>query len=477
MKLSYLLQDTISNITDDRYVDNIICDLKICKENDLLFLLNKNSEKEFSSSSKNVSIVVAGESYIDNNPNYTLYTVSNPRKTLAFAMYRMYCHHLNGTKFIGITGTNGKSTTALLIKSILSDFGYNVGLIGTANIMFNDKILSENNYSMTTPPPEILFPAIKQLIDLGADIIVMEVSSHALDQDRVSPINFDIGIFTNLSPEHLDYHKNVDNYFLAKTKLISQCKRVLVNSDDFYGRLTAMKFNNTESCGISRSSNTKIYDIKNNVFYGSTFLYESINHSEKFDLSLVGANNIYNAMMAIRCAEILEVPIKNIKNSIKKIKSINGRFEIINERPMIVIDYAHTSQAFENILFFLNSSKNAEQKIIVVFGCGGERDKNKRYTMGKIADKYADAIILTSDNPRGEDPLNIIEEIAAGITRAPYKIIDRQEAIRTAIKKASKNDIVAIIGKGPERYTIINKTYFPFNEREIVLDALSEFNV
>ena len=400
--------------------------------------------------------------------------IQNTRATLAINAANKYCKNLDKIKFIGITGTNGKSTTAIILKSILSDCGYKVGLIGTGKIMFENQILSDENYSMTTPSPEVLFSAIGKMEEAGVEIIVMEVSSHALDQERVFPIDFHIGIFTNLSPEHLDYHKNLDNYFEAKSKLFKKSKYKIINIDDSYGKILFKSTPDAKACAIEMDAENKVKNIKDFGFDGMRFEYHSQKNSFEVDMKLPGKYNAYNALLAIKAAEILGVTGGKIKESLKKIASIDGRFNIIDSKIKVIIDYAHTSSAFLILLKNLYSYKIPGQNLIVVFGCGGNRDKTKRAVMGEAAEKYADTVILTSDNPRDENPESIIEDIARGMESSPIKIIDREMAIREAIAIAGEGDIVCIVGKGPERYTIINGVYSPFDEKAIIISALRE---
>ena len=400
--------------------------------------------------------------------------IQNKRADLAINVANKYCKNLDNIKFIGITGTNGKSTTAIILKNILSDFGYKVGLIGTGKIIFENEILSDENYSMTTPAPEVLYSAIGKMEEMGAEIIVMEVSSHALDQERVFPINFHIGIFTNLSPEHLDYHKNIDNYFKAKCKLFQKCMHKIINVDDPYGKTLFKNIENADACSIVEYAENKAKNIKDLGFWGLYFEYCSAKNAFEINSKLSGKYNIYNTMLAIRASEILGVSGEKIKESVEKISSIDGRFNVINAKIKIIIDYAHTSSAFSNLLKNLYSYKNTGQNLIVVFGCGGERDKTKRSIMGEISEKYADKVIITSDNPRNENPESIIEDIAKGMKCTPTKVIDREMAIREAIAYAKPGDNVCIVGKGPEKYTIKNGVYTHFDEREIVTSALRE---
>lgn len=473
MKISLLLNGLVNEIINESEITNISYEPSKCSDNDVLFLLNERSINEYISSPKKVAAIIT-ELPLNHNYDALGYTARNIREAFSVSCARMYCSDISKIKFVGITGTNGKSTTAIMLESILSDYGCKVGYIGTGVIRVGAKILSDKYYSMTTPPPDILYRAIGEMENMGVEIIVMEVSSHALDQSRVSPIDFEIGIFTNLSEEHLDYHKNINEYFRSKKRLFEKSKYIIVNSDDIYGKSIICDYENAEGCGKDLIAIGKISKINNLGFSGSIFNYKSDINDANIRLRLPGIYNIYNAMLVIRCAEKLGIPMKNIICSLGKISKINGRFDVIDDEITVVIDYAHTISAFDNLVKNLYSTKKSEQNLCLVFGCGGERDKGKRGAIGAISEKYADRIIVTSDNPRGEDPKAIIDDITKSMKTSPTVIIDRKDAIRHAILSANDGDIIAIIGKGPEGYSISKGVYSPFSETEIIYSALEE---
>ncbi len=474
MKLYHLLEGLVNETISEADIDNVCYDPKKCGERDTLFLLNDRAKNEYITHPKVVAAIVTDTHSLPYNYGVLLYTSNNIRAALSTAYARMYCKDLSKIKFIGITGTNGKSTTAIMLEEILNNYGYKTGYIGTGVIRVDEKMLSESYYSMTTPPPDLLYRAIGDMEDMGVEAIVMEVSSHALDQERVAPIDFEIGIFTNLSEEHLDYHKSIAEYFKSKKRLFEKSKHVIVNSDDHYGRAILSEYKNAEGCGKDFYKAAQISDIKSLGFSGNKFHYRSDINDADISLKLPGDYNVYNAMLAIRAAERLGIQIKTIKDSLEIIEKINGRFNVINEKITVIIDYAHTIYAFSSLIKILYSIKNTGQNLWIVFGCGGERDKGKRGRMGEIAEKHAERVIVTSDNPRGEDPLAIIEDITKYMKKMPTVIVDRREAIRHAILSASDGDIVAIIGKGPECYSISKGIYSPFDEREIIREALKE---
>lgn len=379
-------------------------------------------------------------------------------------------------KFIGITGTNGKSTTAVMLKKILTDSGYKVGYIGTGKIESCERVISDEYYSMTTPEPDVLYPAIKRLADDGCEVIIMEVSSHALKLSRVEPIPFEYGVFTNLSPEHSDFHTDMEDYFLAKTKLMKASKIGVFNVDDSYARRAARSFEGRKiTAGVLWKGDVYARDIESYGFSGIGYVYRAKKFSFMMRLRMPGIFNVYNSMLALAVATDMGVLPCKAKNSLASLSVVDGRFEIIKGDITAIIDYAHTAVGFENILKSLNALKNAGQKLGVVFGCGGERDKRKRPLMASIAEKYADISFVTSDNPRGENPERIIADITAGFTKKNFVCEpDRSLAIRKAILSAQSGDIVAVIGKGAEKYSIDLSGYHSFDEKRIIAEALKE---
>ena len=323
------------------------------------------------------------DSLITFSDSYVIY-VENVRKTMAYA-YSRYCNINYGiSKFIAVTGTNGKTTTATLIKYLLSSNGEKVGFIGTGKIEIDGKTATEEYYSMTTPDPEILYPAIEKMQSSGCKYIIMEASSHALSYDKLAPIPFDIGIFTNLSREHLDFHKSIEDYYESKLKLFSQCKVGIFNCDDVYARkaIGTVKCK-TVSVGILWPGDVMAREIIQKGFLGTEYIYKEKSLIFKCRMRLAGAYNIYNSLLAIKASIMLGVKPCHIKDSLSKLNSIDGRFEVSISDICVIRDYAHTPAALDNFLKTVNSIKNSRQNITIVFGCGGERDKNKRPLMAK----------------------------------------------------------------------------------------------
>ncbi len=377
-------------------------------------------------------------------------------------------------KFIGVTGTNGKTTMTSVIKHILTDNGYKVGLIGTIQNEIGDEVIHTDN---TTPFAFDLMALLDKMYRCGCDYVVMEVSSFGLVQHRIGAIHFDIAVFTNLTQDHLDYHKTMEDYYQAKKMLFDICDKAIVCIDDDYG----VRLFNEISCEKYSYSITKEADfyavnpiIKSN---GTTFRFNTLNDSYDINMKMVGSFNVSNVtgVMGVCLAE--EIPFENIKLSVENCNGVKGRCEIIptGRDFSVICDYAHTPDAIENILKSVKEYTTG--RLICLFGCGGNRDKTKRPLMCKSALKYADKLIITSDNPRDENPQEIINDILValeGETSIPYDVVvDRVQAIHHAIKTAQTGDIIVLAGKGHEDYQILaNNVHIHLDEREIVADAL-----
>lgn len=402
--------------------------------------------------------------------------VKNPRSVIAKIYSRFSEIDYSCFKLIGVTGTNGKTSTATFIKHAFLSDGTKVGFIGTGTISIGEQIINDDFYSMTTPDPWMLYPMLKKMECAGCKVVVMEVSSHALELGKVDPLRFDIGIFTNLSMEHLDFHGDIEKYFTAKKKLFSLCDKAIINLDDYYGRKLIKELDcDKVTVGILWRGDAYVSNIQNRGFDGIEYLYHGRGYSFTMKLMAAGIYNIYNSMLAIAACTELGLKPCAVKRAISSLPTINGRYEIIKGDVTVIIDYAHTDTAMENILKNLIMAKSKDQRVTVVFGCGGERDRTKRARMAAVAEIYADNIVITSDNSRGESTDKIIADIVDGFTNNNYKIIkDRKTAITESIISADKNEIIAIIGKGAEKYNIDSTGYHKFDEREIINSALAQ---
>ena len=405
--------------------------------------------------------------------------VKNARRALAYLCSNFNRIDYTATSFIGVTGTNGKTTTATMIYEIMKHAGYRCGVIGTGKIEYMGRRLSDKIYSMTTPDPELLYKSIRDMQDEGCEVIVMEVSSHALALGKVAPIPFSHSVFTNLSPEHLDFHKDMESYYRTKLSLFNQSKNGIFNADDEYSA-RAMRECNEEcqklSIGILWDADAMARDLILYDLAGSSYIYREAGLIFKVKLTPPGYYNIYNSLLALKFAISFGVRPCVAKEAINGMEGIDGRLEVIHDDVTVIIDYAHTEKAFENVLKTVNTAKRMRQRVITVFGCGGDRDKNKRPKMAAIAEKMSDLVIVTQDNPRTESESAIISDILEGFTHPEKRrvISSRKNAITNAIATADDGDIVVVLGKGHERYNIDAQGYHDYDERLVIKNALEK---
>ncbi|NLC72662.1 MAG: UDP-N-acetylmuramoyl-L-alanyl-D-glutamate--2,6-diaminopimelate ligase [Ruminococcaceae bacterium] len=402
--------------------------------------------------------------------------VDNSRYALAILSSNFYLNPASEMKMIGVTGTNGKTTTTYLIKHLLESVkNEKVGLIGTNGNMIGDELFVTEH---TTPESLDLQKLLRKMADMGCRYVVMEVSSHSLVLDRVAGINFDIGIFTNLTQDHLDFHSDMTDYAKAKAKLFKNCKHGIINIDDPWSEQMITE----ATCSIMTVSE-KSYDadvIAKDIRLspeGVRFAALAGNEIGMFSLGIPGLFSVYNALSVIACGLLLNINMEQVAMSLAEAKSVKGRVEVVptDGNYVIIIDYAHTPDALLNVI---KSLKLVTQgRVVVLFGCGGDRDKKKRPIMGEIAANNADFVIVTSDNPRTENPSEIIMQILEGMknTSTPKKVIEnRIEAIRWAIENHKAEDVIILAGKGHEDYQIIGKEKHHMDEREIVRDILED---
>lgn len=406
----------------------------------------------------------------------TLIMARDTRKALAMLAAAFNGNPAGILTMIGVTGTNGKTTTTHLIAEIMAKRGDGVGLIGTIRNKIGDRELPVTN---TTPESLELQALLREMVDSGLKYAVMEVSSHALYLDRVWGIEYDMAVFTNITQDHLDFHKNMTEYFATKTKLFADLgnysaknhpKYAIINIDDSYSRLLIEKTSNKViTYGVKEQADVMARNI--DITPGGVSMEVVSPWGDiKLDLNMTGMFTVYNVLAAVTVALAEGVEKSIIKTALEGVKGVDGRFELVDagQNFSVIVDYAHTPDSLENVL--KTSREFVQGRLITVFGCGGDRDKGKRPLMGAVSAKYSDYSILTSDNPRTEEPLEILKSIEEGIkplvTKDQYTVIpERREAIKHAIAMAQKGDIVMIAGKGHETYQIIGNQVLPFDDR------------
>ncbi len=401
--------------------------------------------------------------------------VKDARTASAIAAVNFYGDPSKEIKVIGITGTNGKTTVTYILENILKRAGFSVGVIGTIMYKVADEMIESDN---TTPSPIVLQKLLRRMADCSLDYCVMEVSSHALDQRRTYGIDFGAAVFTNATHEHLDYHKSFNNYLDTKILLFKDLKRdgaAIINRDDpNYERVK--KGSSCETVltyGLTKESDVYADRADINI-NGSVFDLHLKGESISVSSPLIGLHNIYNMIAAASCASTEGIGIEMIKEGLESAGGVPGRLEALEEAGIkVFVDYAHTDDALEKVLSTLVPLKRG--RLITVFGCGGNRDRAKRPKMGAVAARFSDHVVITSDNPRYEDPGDIIREIVGGIT-PNYKEFsiaeDRREAIREALSRAKRGDIVLLAGKGHERYQIVKDEKMPFSDTETAAEFL-----
>ena len=413
-------------------------------------------------------------------------TVDDTRQAMMVCVPYFFDYPANRMRMVGVTGTNGKTTTTHMIRHILKAQGFKVGVIGTVHIMIGDTSYPIHN---TTPDVVDLQHILHQMVQENVEYCVMEVSSHALALGRVSGVEFDTAVFTNLTQDHLDFHKTFENYLAAKCKLFEQVsapnqvkdnKGAVINIDDSYGYRVMEK---TTAPTITYSTLGKGTLNASDVHMSTKNSQYTVNYKgESYPVSMntTGLFNVYNTLAAIGACLQEGISMEAIDTALKTFSSVPGRFELIEEGQdfAVVVDYAHTPDGLQNILETAKAIK--ENRIIIVFGCGGDRDATKRPIMGRIAAEYGDKIYVTSDNPRTEDPVQIVKDVEVGVKEAlregtSYEVIvDRREAINHAIHDAKAGDIVIIAGKGHENYQILKNETIHFDDREEARKALKE---
>ncbi|HEX8619762.1 MAG TPA: UDP-N-acetylmuramoyl-L-alanyl-D-glutamate--2,6-diaminopimelate ligase [Thermoanaerobaculia bacterium] len=485
MKLAELLRDVpVRGIQGDDQLDITLVtpDSRLVREG-ALFVAISGTAKDGAAFipmalEKGAAAIVSDKPHpISGGRPVTVIEVEHPRAALSLIAANFYGRPADKLSLVGVTGTSGKTTTTRMIESVFDALGQPVGLIGTIEYRAGEERLVADR---TTPDAVVLQEWFAKMVDAGVKHAVMEVSSHALALKRTHGVQFAAAVFTNLSREHFDFHKNFDDYFAAKRILFDQIDRTkqtaVVNIDDEYGRrlaaelgATAMTFGRDANADIHPAANFEI------AVEGLRGTVNTPRGEIRVESNLLGLPNLYNWLGAIGAALLVGMPAEAIEAGIRNLQSVRGRFERVGAaKPTVIVDYAHKPDALEKLLHAVREIAGG-RKLKIVFGCGGDRDRGKRPEMGEIAARLADEVVVTSDNPRGEAPDAIIAEIVGGISGSNYvAIADRREAIAQTIANATDDDVIVIAGKGHETYQVISDQVVHFDDREEAELALKQ---
>ncbi len=476
MKLSALLQGVKTlNAFEDVEIERVTDKIKDTKENTLFVCIDGNQfdghkMAKQAVQSGAVAVLTERDLKIDRQIK-----VQNTRKAYSKIASNFYENPTKSLKLIGVTGTNGKTSTSFFIKNMLNGMGLKCGLIGTIE---NDFGNGKTESTLTTPEPMELQKLFRNMVNNGCKYCVMEVSSQALAQKRVYDLEYEISILTNITVDHLDYHITMENYINSKLELFKNSRKAIVNIDDNNVKTVLSRI----ECPVvtcSTVDNKADYTAKNVICNESFVQYELVgtNCIGRININLPGEFTVYNSLCASSTLLELGFSVDEITKSTEKIKQVKGRAERvpIPKNFTVIIDYAHTPDGLENILKCVKDF--AKGKVITVFGCGGDRDKSKRAEMGRIAGELSNIAVVTSDNPRTENPLLIINDILGGMEKTKSKLAiieNRRQAIEFALSKARRGDVVLLAGKGHETYQIIGNEKIHFDEREIIKEYFKE---
>ncbi len=485
MKITKIFEDyNYELIGKDIDINHLCYNSKKCKNNSMFFAIigeNTDGHVFVEDAINNGAKAVVVEKEVKSKPE-AIIKVLDTKDALAFASTKFFNNPSEHLNLIGVTGTNGKTTVTYILEKIFED----CAVIGTVNYRIKDKIFKSEN---TTPLSLEFNEFLSKCVNENIKNVIMEVSSHGIELNRVKYAHFNCGIYTNLSHEHLDFHKSMESYFNAKKKFFTEIlfnsnkkkKFAVVNIDDEYGKRLFDEISdkiNVITYGIENKADIfpEKFDISLN---GITADIITTNGKIKINSNLIGEFNLYNILAAISVAFGYNINLKKIEKTLNQNIVVPGRLEKVLDKKNYFVDYAHTPDALENVLKTLNKIKG-KRRIITVFGCGGDRDKTKRPIMGYIAAKYSDFVVVTSDNPRTEDPFMIIEDILKGIEKAiqenlildtQYRIIpDRRDAIMIGMRACKNGDILLVAGKGHENYQIIGTEKIHFDDREVIKD-------
>ncbi len=482
-KLSCLLQDLEFELLQgslDVEVNSVVYDSRKAGEGSL-FLCIRGAVSDGHAYAGDViragAVALVVEEPVEAPKEVTVIRVADSRYAMAFISAAWFGHPAREMKTIGVTGTKGKTTTTYMVRSILEKAGYKVGLIGTIETIIGDERIPAEH---TTPESYVVQQDFRRMADAGCDCVVMEVSSQALMLHRTQGFVFDYGVFTNIEPDHIgpNEHRDFEHYLSCKAMLLSQCKVGIVNRDDeHYERIIRDHTCELETFGFSPKADLWASDPQMVNGGGTLGISYKLNGALNFpvEIDIPGKFSIYNSLTAIAICRHFGVSRENIVEALKDIR-VKGRVELVkvSDEFTLMIDYAHNAMALESLLTTLRAYH--PHRLVCVFGCGGNRDRNRRFEMGEVSGRLADFTIITSDNPRYEDPLAIIADIRTGMEKTDGKFIeipDRKEAIAYAIHHGEPGDIVVLAGKGHEDYQEIRGKKYPMDERDLIRDILS----
>ncbi|WP_368654730.1 UDP-N-acetylmuramoyl-L-alanyl-D-glutamate--2,6-diaminopimelate ligase [Ornithinibacillus sp. 4-3] len=484
MKLDKLLEIlpffSAKNPIEDIEINNVEMDHRNIKKGDLFVCIKGftvDGHDFIEPAIENGARAIIAEKEV--NTSVPVIVVSDTTRALSLLANQFYDYPTNKLQLVGITGTNGKTTITYLLEAILNKANQKTGVIGTIQTKIGTDTYPVKN---TTPDSLQLQKTFYQMVQANVDTAIMEVSSHALDLGRVYGCDYDIAIFTNLSQDHLDYHEDMKDYLRAKSMLFAQLgngydkakkKFAIVNEDDVHSAI--LKKSTAQpvlTYGCKNTADIMAKNISLEITH-TTFTLETPVGTVEIKTPLIGMFNVYNMLAAIAASLAMNIPLETIKAALENIPGVDGRFEQVKagQDYAVIVDYAHTPDSLENVLQTI--TEFVKGKIYVVVGCGGDRDRTKRPLMANIAVQYADKALLTSDNPRTEDPESILEDMVAGIKKDNYEVIvQRKEAIARAVEIASEGDIILIAGKGHETYQEINNVRYDFDDRIVAHEAI-----
>lgn len=479
MNIGELLKglEVVEVIGNERDIKKLCFSTKDVEKDSLFFAiigLNVDGHTFVNKAIENGATAIVVSKDIEINGDVTIIKVKDTREAMSIISSNFYGRPSSKMEIVGFTGTNGKTTSTFMMKSILEKAGKKPSLVGTIYNIIGGELFEAKR---TTPESKDLQEMFSQMVEKESDSCIMEVSSHSLDLKRVHGVDFNVGVFTNLTQDHLDYHKDMESYFEAKMQLFENSEKVVINIDDEYGKKAAARYeNNVLTYGLTSEAMLYASDISISST-GTEFNVHYNGETVHISLHLPGKFNVYNSLGCIGAAIILGLSLETIKAGLESLLSVPGRSEKIasNKGFTIIIDYAHTPDGLTNILS--STREYTKGRLIALFGCGGDRDRTKRPLMGKAAGDIADFCIVTSDNPRSEEPSLIVEDIIPGVKESGCEyviIVDRKEALKYAIDNAKKDDVIVVAGKGHETYQILKDKTIDFNEKEIVQKFLKE---